>query len=64
VTNDYFFIVKFVGSNGLFISKICAVSKQLHILCHINSVCLKHTVRLWASGSCQGIRGLADYTCV
>lgn len=55
MTNDFFFFVKFVGSSGLFISKICAVSIQLYTLCHINSVCLKHAVGLWTSGSCQGV---------
>jgi hypothetical protein len=53
VTNDHLIlIVKYVGSNGLSISKICAVSKQVYTLCHINSVCLKHTVGLWTSASC------------
>jgi hypothetical protein len=56
VTNDYLIlIVKYVGSNGIFISKICAVSKQLYTICHINSVCLNHTVGLWTSASFQEV---------
>lgn len=56
MTNDYLFlIVKFVESSGHFIFKICAVSKQLCTFCHINSVCLKHTVGLWTSGACQRV---------
>ena len=47
--------MKFVGLNGLFISKICAVSKEVYTVCHINSVCLKHTAGLWTSGSYQEV---------
>lgn len=39
---------------SLYFQNLCSVITTVYSLSH-NSVCLKHTVGLWTSGSCQGV---------